>query len=46
MGNSVQEHMKANKEIFDRLSVIGDPIVAEDRAGQLTRSIKSAGCCP
>ena len=38
-GESVQEHRKAMTEIFDGLSVIGDPISEEDRAVHLLASL-------
>ena len=34
-GDSVQEHIKAMTEIFDGLSVIGDPISDENRVAHL-----------
>ena len=38
-GESVQEHIKAMIEIFDGLSVIGDPISEEDRVVHLLASL-------
>ena len=38
-GDSVQEHIKAVTEIFDGLSVIGDPISDEDRVVHLLASL-------
>ena len=38
-GESVQEHIKAMTEIFDGLSVIGDPISEEDRVVHLLASL-------
>ena len=38
-GDSVQEHIKAMTEIFDGLSVIGDPISDEDRVVHLLASL-------
>ena len=38
-GKSVQEHIKAMTEIFDGLSVIGDPISEEDRVVHLLASL-------
>ena len=38
-GDSVQEHVKAMTEIFDGLSVIGDPISEEDRVVHLLASL-------
>lgn len=38
-GSSVQEHIKSMTEIFDALSVIGDPVSEEDRVVQLLASL-------
>ena len=38
-GESVQTHIKTMKEIFDGLSVIGDPIQEEDRVVYLLASL-------
>ena len=38
-GESVQKHIKAMTEIFDNLSVIGDPIEEEDRVVHLLASL-------
>ena len=38
-GDSVQEHIKAMTEIFDGLSVTGDPISDEDRVVHLLASL-------
>ena len=38
-GDSVQEHIKAMTEIFDGLSVIGDPISDENRVADLLASL-------
>ena len=38
-GNSVQEHIKAMTEMFDGVSVIGDPISDEDRVVHLLTSL-------
>ena len=38
-GESVQKHMKAMTEIFDGLSVIGDPVEEEDRVVHLLVSL-------
>ena len=38
-GNSVQEHIKAMTEVFDSLSVVGDPIAEEDRVVHLLASL-------
>ena len=43
-GESVQEHIKAMTEIFDGLSVIGDPISEEDRAVHLLASLPDSSC--
>jgi transposase InsO family protein len=41
-GSSVQEHIKEMTEIFDGLSVIGDPIEEEDRVVHLLASLPSS----
>ena len=38
-GDSVQDHIKAMIEIFDSLSVVGDPIYEEDRVVHLLASL-------
>lgn len=38
-GESVQEHIKAMTEIFDGLSVVGDPVTEEDRVVHLLASL-------
>ena len=38
-GNSVQEHIKAMTEVFDSLSVVGDPVAEEDRVVHLLASL-------
>ena len=38
-GSSVQEHIKSMTEIFDALSVIGDPVSEEDRVVHLLASL-------
>ena len=38
-GKSVQEHIKAMTEVFDLLSVIGDPVAEEDRVVHLLASL-------
>ena len=38
-GESVQKHIKAMTEIFDGLSVIGDPVEEEDRVVHLLASL-------
>ena len=38
-GDSVQEHIKAMTEIFDGLSVVGDPISDKDRVVHLLASL-------
>ena len=38
-GDSVQKHIKAMTEIFDELSVVGDPITDEDRVVYLLASL-------
>ena len=38
-GESVQKHIKAMTEIFDNLSVIGDPVEEEDRVVHLLASL-------
>jgi len=38
-GDSVQEHIKVMTEIFNGLSVIGDPIAEEDRVVYLLASL-------
>lgn len=38
-GDSVQEHVKARTEIFNGLSVIGDPVTDEDRVVHLLASL-------
>ena len=38
-GDSVQEHIKAMTEIFDSLSIVGDPIDDEDRVVHLLASL-------
>ena len=38
-GSSVQEHLKSMTEIFDALSVIGDPVSEEDRVVHLLASL-------
>ena len=38
-GDSVQEHIKAMSEIFNELSVIGDPVSEEDRVVHLLASL-------
>lgn len=39
-GDSVQAHVKEMTEIFNGLSVIGDPVSDEDRVGKLARFIQ------
>jgi len=41
-GESVQQHVKALTEVFDTLSVIGDPITEEDRVVHLLASLPEA----
>lgn len=41
-GESVQDHIKAMTEIFDGLSVIGDPVTYEDHAASLSDSLVTA----
>ena len=41
-GDSVQEHIKAMSEIFDQLSVIGDPISDGDRVVHLLTSVSES----
>ena len=38
-GESVQQHIKAMTEIFDGLSIIGDPVKEEDRVVHLLASL-------
>ena len=38
-GDSVQEHIKAMTEVFDALSVVGDPVPEEDRVVHLLASL-------
>ena len=38
-GDSVQEHIKAMAEVFDALSVVGDPVPEEDRVVHLLASL-------
>ena len=38
-GNSIQEHLKAMTEIFDGLSVAGDPVSDKDRVVHLLASL-------
>ena len=38
-GDTVQEHIKAMTEIFDGLSVVGDPVSDEDRVVHLLTSL-------
>ena len=38
-GDSVQKHIKAMTEIFDELSIVGDPITDEDRVVYLLASL-------
>ena len=41
-GESVQQHVKVMTEVFETLSVIGDPIIEEDRVVHLLASLPEA----
>ena len=38
-GNAVQDHIKDMTELFDELSVVGDPVSKEDRVVHLLASL-------
>ena len=38
-GDAVQEHIKEMTELFDELSVVGDPVSEEDRVVHLLASL-------
>ena len=40
-GQSVQSHMKAMTEVFDELSIVGDPLTEEDKVVHLLASLPS-----